>query len=143
MSAPAVAVLETAQGKPSTVFAAWMDQRKNPGDLQVYWSTLIGDGGQIENRPVAASVAGDEDHPALAIDANNVFAAWESHRGEKSHVRVRQLGTEGVEKDFAEDGGSALFPSIAAKAGAVVVAYERLRDGKRDVVVRRVPSAPK
>lgn len=131
MSAPAVAV--SRDGKKFA--AAWKDVRAS--EPNVFWS-VSGTGSFASEDLLHEDLAGEQDHPALAIDGSGtVWAAWEDSRSGKSRIWTRSstAGDFGRELSDAAD-GEASFTAIAAGGGVVAVVYEA-KKGKQDTVVFR------
>ncbi len=133
MDAPAVAV--SSDGK--TIAAAWMDMRAGANNRDVQWT--VGSGGKFPaEAPVHDQGQGMQGHPSLAVDGNGVvWCAWEDARGGPNAQRIYAADSK-TRRNLpvsAEAEGKAAFPSLAAGAGLVAVAYE----AGPNVAVRLLP----
>jgi hypothetical protein len=122
MDAPAVAV--SNDGK--TIAAAWMDMRAGANNRDVQWT--VGSGGKFSvETPVHDQGQGMQGHPSLAVDKDGlVWCAWEDARGGPNAQRIYAAESKSRRNVpvSAESEGKAAFPSLAAGAGIVAVAYE-------------------
>ncbi len=129
MSAPAVAVF--ADGKKFA--AAWKDKRT--GEPNVFWT--------VSDKPSFSgdellhdSLAGDQNHPSLAIDsAGTLWAAWEDQRSHLQRIWVRASADGDAGRAISDEReGKAGFPVVAAGGKTVAVVYE----SKNAAVFRRL-----
>ena len=131
MSAPAVA----ADGKGDLAFA-WKDMRAGEPNVfaRIVNSTAAGEEFRLHSTP-----AGEQNHPAIAWDRNIGFvAAWSDARSTPQRIYGRRL-REGAEFALsAVEEGQAAFPSVAARSGTVVVAYEVTSNSRTDVRLRAI-----
>ncbi len=128
-------------------FIAWRDQRAAKAEVyadvyDVTTGTLSG------NKQISAGNPGQ----SISITANaggpNVYVAWTDLRAPKKVIRVNRSTTSGAA--FAADGtivnpdstfADADAPTIIAKAGNVVVAWEDTRNGLSDIRVNHSANA--
>ncbi len=122
-------------------FIAWRDLRN--GKTEVFVDTYeLSTNSLSGNSPLSAGY--DSENITIAADAggSNVYVAWTDLRNPKKAIRLNRSNTSGgswqgdgaiinVDSTFADS----LQPSLAARGGRVVVAWQDTRSGLDDIYV--------
>jgi hypothetical protein len=134
------------------VYVAWRDKRI-AGRAQVYFATINTDIASpslspgLALQPNIASASAEE--IVLSAEGNNVYVGWTDLRSSAKNIRVAVSNNNGSSfKQIAgvTDGtivnpdsvfADAAVPSIAARSGSVIVAWEDTRSGKSDIRFNR------
>ncbi len=138
------------------VFLAWRDKRVS-GLAQVYFARLDMNAGTPAVTNVVAlqpnSTGASAEEISIAADGSNVYVAWTDLRSEKKAIRVavsndagvtwRKIGgvTDGAVVNVDATFANASAPTIAARDGKVVVAWEDTRSGATDIRVNHSDDA--
>lgn len=133
MSAPVVAV--SPDGKKFA--AAWKDLRTGKNDPHVYWA-ISDDPAEFHDSPIDFEPKVKQNHPTIALDENGKgWVAWEDTRSGVQQIWFRTSVESDQARALSESSdGEASFPSIAANANLVAVAYETSNRDKKSIRFR-------